>query len=134
MKGDSYAPSTQESTAAQIQAMTQNLPALMQVTNAQFTPNELAQLEAARAVTPGYAKLQADTYDTEGRRLNEIGNEIARINQIASAQNDLATMQTAGLDLVKEQDKLARSLDPEYYNVREGLGGRLKELLASGAS
>lgn len=132
MSGDRPAPSTQESTAQMIEAYRQGLPGLMEVSNAQIRPNELAQLASQQATSPGYAKLQGDIYDTEGRRLNKIGNEIAGANQQATAQNDLNTINTVGKDLVGASLDAAKIADPEYYKNRELFGNSLATLLSAG--
>jgi hypothetical protein len=133
MSGDKVTNS-QESTASALDAYTKGLPGLMEATQKQFTPNELAQLEAAKAVSPGYAKLQTQLYDTAGRDLNRIGTDIAADNQLATAKGDLRTIQSTGKDLVSAYNEAAAIADPEYYKNRAGLGNRISELLSAGSN
>lgn len=99
MGKDPPAPTPQESTAAMIQAYTQGLPGLMSVYNKQLAPNEQAQLEASRQVSPGYAALQNEIYKL-------YGPDAARTT----------------LDIAKIQD-------PEYYKVREQAANKLINLI-----
>lgn len=134
MSSDAPAPTAQESTASMIEAYRAGLPGLMQVTNSQIGPNELAQLQSAMETSPAYSKLQADIYDTVGRQLNKTGTDIANQNQLNSAQNDLAVMRSVGGDLLNQSVEMNKIVDPEYYTNRALLGGRLAESLNAGAN
>ena len=132
MGSDAPAPSTAESTASMIEAYRTGLPGLMNTVNSQISGNELAQLKSAMETSPAYSKLQADIYDTVGRRLSQTGSDIAGQQQLSSAQNDLNTMRTTGRDLLNQSVDMARIADPEYYANRALLGGRLTEALNAG--
>jgi len=132
MSGDPPAPSAQETTDQALRAMTSNLPALMKAINLQMAPNELAQLEASRLVSPGYAALQQQLADTFGVSMNDTQNRIAATNAKADAARDLSTLNEYGVPLAQASLNAARVADPEYYKTREALGNRFLELLTAG--
>lgn len=117
--GDPAPQSGGESTAEMLAAYTRGLPGLMDVTNAQILPNELAQLASAQATSPQMAALQAQIYGTSGRELNRIGNSIADENAMASAQRDANIMTGPGAALIEAANQAQRKIDPEYYKLRE---------------
>lgn len=120
--GDPPAPPVTESTADMMRAMQENLPGYMSTLRKEIIPTEQAQLEASQQVSPGYANLAADIYDTTGRRLNTIGEEIAASNQMAKARSDASVLQGPGMDIVKAADAAQRVVDPEFYKMREATG------------
>jgi len=124
------APSGGETTAEMLRAMTENLPGLMAVTNNQILPNELAQAQASAQVSPLYADINKNIYDTTGRELNEIGNEIARSNAMSQAGTDLEVLKGPGRELVKEGLETAKLYDPEYFETRDLMADRLKDLMS----
>lgn len=134
MGGDPHPTSTQESTAAVIDAYTKGLPGLMQAYNTQIGPNELAQLASSQATSPAYAKLQADIYGTTGKDLNRIGNEISDENALASTKRDLATYAGGGKDLIKQVSEAQAVADPEFYKNKMLLGQNLEKLLNTGGT
>lgn len=134
MSSDPPAPTAQESTRDMMAAYREGLPSMMPVVNAQILPNELAQLEASKQVSPAYAALQAQIYDTVGRQLNKTGTDIANQNQMNSAQNDLAVSRSVGGDLLKQSVANQQIADPEWYKNRALLGDNLSKLLSDGGS
>ena len=126
--GDPPAPTTQETTAQMMQAIQDYLPGVMGTVNTQILPNELAQLQASQAVSPGYAALQAQLYGTTGRDLNRIGNEIAQENALASASRDAAVMAGPGMDLIRQANAAQREIDPEYYATRAATSAGLADM------
>lgn len=134
MNADPPAATAQETTAQQLMAYTQNLPGLMRVTNQEILPNELAQLEASRRVSPGYAELQKQLMETYGIQLNDIANRIADTNTKAAASSDLSTLQQYGKPLAQASLDAAMVADPEYYASREALNKKFLELMTNGAN
>lgn len=126
------APSGGETTEQMLRALTQNLPDLMSATNAQILPSEQAQAEASRVVSPIYSEINKDIYDTTGRELNTIANEIARENALAQAATDAAVLAGPGQELVKEARKAAEYFDPEYFGTREVMAKQLNDMLQPG--
>ena len=117
--GDGPQQTGGESTDAMLAAYTKGLPGLMQVTNEQILPNELAQLASAQATSPQLAALQAQIYGTSGRELNRIGNSIADENAMSAAQRDANIMSGPGAALIEAANQAQRKIDPEYYKLRE---------------
>lgn len=123
-----------ETTAEQLKAFTEGLPALMQVTNKEILPAELAKAEVSRQVSPIYADINKDIYAQYGPELNQIGNEIARQNALASAENDLAVLKGPGQELVRSALDASKIFDPEYFALREQMAGQMSDLLQPGLS
>lgn len=132
--GDPPAPGVGESTAAQLQAYSANLPELLRITNAQIGPNELAQLQSQQATAPAYAALQNQLYAQYGPEMNRVGQEIARENALAQSATDAAVLQGSGRDAARAGMALDRETDPEYYKLRETMGSRLEDLMRPGLS
>lgn len=128
MSSDPPAPTPQETTAHMMQAMIQHLPDLMQVTNREILPHEQAKLATAQEISPEIAALNAQIYDTVGRRLNTIGSEIAQENAMRQAQTDLDVLQGPGRDLVRIGKDVAYQYDPEYFDTRASTAAGLAEL------
>lgn len=120
--GDPPAPTTGESTEAMMQALQKELPGYMETLRKQVVPTAQAELQGAKEVSPGYADLTADIYDTTGRRLNTIGEEIAASNQLAKAKSDANVLAGPGMDIIKSADAAQRLIDPEFYNLKEATG------------
>lgn len=120
--GDPPAPTTGESTEAMMQALQKELPGYMETLRKQVVPTAQAELQGAQEVSPGYANLTADIYDTVGRRLNKTGEEIAASNQLAKAQSDADVLKGPGMDIIKSADAAQRLIDPEFYNLKEATG------------
>lgn len=134
MGGDPHPQSTQESTDSMMKAYASNLPGLMQAVNGQLTPTAQAQYQADAAVSPAYAQLQKQIYDTTGRQMNDIGNQIADVNAKAAATRDLNTLDSTGKQLAASSLEAQKVLDPEYYANRAKMGANLGQLLDSGAN
>lgn len=133
MSSDPPAASAQETTAQQLAALTQNLPGLMRAVNAQISPNELAQLEASKLTSPGYAALQDQLLKTFGISMNDTANTIADTNAAAGASRDLNVLKQYGTPLAAASLEAAKVADPEYYANREALGKQFLDLLGNGA-
>ena len=123
------APSVGETTDQQLRAFTKNLPTLSAASNANILPNEQAQVDASRIVSPQYTEINRDIYDTYGRDLNRIGSEISRDNAMAQAQTDADVLQGPGMDLVRSGLEAAKIFDPEYFRLRESSEGKIQELM-----
>ncbi len=127
--GDEYPGA--EKMADVLAAMEGLLPGVMRsITKVQ---PEVAQTQAEidAAVSPLYAKTQADIYDTTGRRMNQIGQEIETSNQLAASAREKQIADTYGVDLVSAADRLNRILDPEFYKNRTEVSQGISNALAS---
>ena len=122
LNGDPPAPTASESTAEMMKALQEHLPGYMSTLRKEIVPTAQAELQGAQEVSPGYAKLTADVYDTEGRRLNKIGEEIAASNQLAKARSDANVLAGPGMDIIKSADAAQRLIDPEFYKMKEATG------------
>lgn len=130
--GDPAPASTSESTSEMLKAYTEQLPALMRVTNEQLTPTAQAQLAAAQATSPGYNELQQQLYSTYAPQLAATQSQID--SQVAAAQraSELAQVTGTGTELVKAADALQRQIDPEYYATRAAVSDALAKQLIGG--
>ena len=129
---DAPAPSTQESTAAMLQAYTQNLPDLVRVSSQNILPMEQAQMDAAKVINPQQNDLATALYAKYGPILNNIGSQIAGQNQQAAVSNDAAALQKANqTGLVNTALELQKTADPEYYAQRAALAHKQNEILSS---
>lgn len=126
--GDDYESKPGETTAQMMQGMTQNLPSLMEIINAEITPNELAQLQASQAVSPGYSELQTQLYRDYAPELAEIGSDIRNQSMMDQASGELAVMQGPGRELVEEGLDIQRLADPEYFATREATGNAIIDM------
>jgi len=113
-----------------LEAATGGLPDLMRVINSQILPSEMAKFGASSVISPGIANLQADIYDTAGRRMNEIGNEITRANAAADAQ----TLEGPGFSVVSALKNLQDVIDPEVARVRSATGNAITDRITKGIS
>lgn len=129
--GDSAAPSTGESTAEIMRALTENLPAYMQVQNAQVGPQSQAQLDVAKNISPQYQQLMADLYKQFAPQLAQTGTQVDNISRTGAAKTDLDILKGSGGELVTQAQALDKQLNPEYYKTRELQGQKLGELLGS---
>jgi len=120
--GDPPAPTAAESTGEMMQALEKYLPGYMKTLRSEIVPTEKAQLEGAQAVSKPYADLTADIYDTTGRRMNTIGEEIAASNQLAKARSDAEVLAGPGKDIIRSADEAQRIIDPEFYKMKEATG------------
>lgn len=117
--------------ADQVQAIVNLLPAYSQAVSGQIIPQALAQLAAEQAVSPGRNQLMLDLYRQFGPQLNQVGSDIARQNQLAQAETDLAVLQGPGQETVRSALETARIYDPEYFATRELSSNRIGDLLRS---
>ena len=117
--GDPPAPSAGESTAAQMQALIQNLPGLTKVTGENILPFEQARQNAAATISPQQNALALQLLQQFGPAINKVGTEIQGQNQVAGVRNDAAAINAAGQSgLVTNALELQRQADPEYYANR----------------
>lgn len=114
-----------------MQALTANFPAYAATLRSQLPATSQAEFDAASQVSPQYAQLLSQLYGTYGPQLAQTGADVERINRVGAAGTDLAILQGPGGALVTQAQALDRSLNPEFYNVREQAAGRLGDLLSS---
>lgn len=117
--------------ANQIRAISDLLPYYSQAVSGQAVPAAQAQLAAETATSGPRAALMTELYKTYGPQLNEIGNQIARQNAIASAQRDTDVLRGPGKELVQQALETAKLYDPEYFSTRALTGQRTNDLLNS---
>lgn len=117
--GDPAAPTTQESTADQMQALIQNLPALTKVTGENILPFEQAKQNASAVISPQENALALQLLQQYGPAINKVGTDIQGQNQIAGVQNDTGAINAANKSgLVTGALDLQKQADPEYYANR----------------
>lgn len=121
--------STGRATRKSIEAMTKYYPALIDALNAKVGPTAMAQLEADRAVSPGYAQLTADIYKQQAPEMARVAAGAQDITDKAASARELDLARTTGRELVSEADAAQRVLDPEFYKTRENLGGAMEKYL-----
>lgn len=112
-------------------ALIQYLPDFMRVLNAEVLPQARTELEAAKEISPEYARLGEELYREFAPLLAKTGVDVERINRTGAADTDLEIMRGSGKDLVTEAQALDRQLNPEFYKAREGASAKLEELLGS---
>lgn len=125
--GDDYEGA--ESMDSVLRAMQANLPGVIQAITAQQPYVARVQAETDAATSPIYAQSQLDLYNTYGRDLNRVGNEIETANQLAASGREKLISDTYGVDLVKAADQLNRILDPEFYTNRAEVGAGISKAL-----
>ena len=117
--GDPPAPSANESTSEQMQALIQNLPRLTQVTGENILPFEQAKQNAANVISPQENALALQLLQQFGPAINKVGTDIQGQTQLAGVQNDAAALNAANqTGLVGKLLDLQRQADPEYYANR----------------
>lgn len=129
--GDRPAPSTQESTADILKALTNNLPSLVSAYDQQAAPIANTELAVAQGVSPAYAELLNNLYKSYGPSLAQTGTQVENINRTGAAQTDLDILRGSGGDLAREAVKIDKELNPEYYATRQAEAGKLGDLLSS---
>lgn len=129
--GDDKAPPSQESTQDIIQALVRNLPAYMQVQNAQVGPQAQAQLDVAKNISPEYAKLNSDLYAQYAPQLANTATQVENINRTGAAKTDLDILRGSGGELATEAQRIDKILNPEFYNTRATTADKLGQLLGS---
>lgn len=127
--GDPAAPSAPESTRETLEAMRQNLPALMQLYRSEIQPTEEAKLGASQKVSGAYQQLMADIYKNIAPQLAETGRSVDSGNRLAAAQTDAQILEGPGRALAKTYKSIDQELNPEYYKTRENAANKLASLL-----
>lgn len=123
--------STPESTAQMMQAMRENYAPLSELFRSQIMPNELAKLEASKAITPEYASFVADTLSKYGGGVNEATLKLDEQSRLGSAATDKKILDTYGKDMSLASQDIDKLINPDYYNVREKTGKSITDLLGS---
>lgn len=122
---------TDESMAEILQAMTAYLPGTLEAVRGTYQPQAQAEFDVAREFTPQYAQLQYDTLSGPGRRLAELGREMSRDEQLASAQTELDIAQGTGRELTKEALAQQELIDPEFIKSRAAVADAVAKNLAA---
>jgi len=125
-----YTARLQASGSNETQMLTDLMPYLNQMFNANVLPSSLAQLGAAQATSGPYAQLMTDLYKQYGPQLNAIGNQISGQNMLAQVGNERAAMQGGGNNLALAAQQLQQQLDPQFYATRAAEGGGINALLS----
>jgi hypothetical protein len=128
---DNEAPTAVESTHESLQAMQQNLPALMQLYRNEIAPIEQAKLGASQGVSEAYQQLLADIYKKTAPQLAQTGRDIDTANRLNNANIDAQILAGPGKQLAQSYSEIDKQLNPEYYKTREATSGKLQTLLNS---
>lgn len=129
--GDPAAPTVGESTAQQLQALTANLPGLMQSVGGNILPYEQQLQTAQNTIAPQQAQLNADLFAKYGSQLNDIGNQLASSTALSQAKSTADVLNGPGQAALSAADAAQRKLDPEYYATRSLESGKIGDLLNS---
>jgi len=113
------------STAQSATAFTDLLPYFQRALNQQITPNAQAQLDAAKATSPGYNQLMLDLIKQYGPQLSQIGSQLQGQN-VANANTILGNQ---GTDLLKTGYNASQIFDKPYYQSRDAAATQLQNLL-----
>lgn len=127
---DPKAPSTNESTAAMLQAYTQYFPGLIAATNQQLAPTAQAQLGAQQATGDASQKLALDLYSKYGPQFSQIGNQIDSQNKLASSNSDLAVLQGPGAQLAQTAQDIRAKVNPEEVAAQKAIQGQIGSLVS----
>lgn len=131
MGEDPPAPSAQESTKDMLAAYTAAFPDILNATNAGVVPSAQAQLAANQAIAPGLAALQAQIYQAFGPMMGQTADQIAANTAKSQTQSDLDILNGSGKQLSQAAIDAQKMADPEYYKLRESVGGNVDKLLNS---
>lgn len=129
--GGTKVSNQQEPTADILAAYEAGLGPVLQVMAENILPTELAKLQASQVIDPERAKLQTDIFDTEGRRLNQIGAELQNEAALARAQGEADILGGAGQELARNAIAAQAILDPEFIKSRGQVGDKITELLSN---
>lgn len=124
--------STTSSLADIVRALKAQLPQIVQTINAQLRPTAIAQLQADQAVSPEYAKMQADLYSKYAPELSAKSDEINAASNLRAAQSEA---DIAGGDigqaLVDAFNLRQAQVDPEWTAAKKQLGENLSKYLGA---
>ena len=129
--GDPPAQSTGDSTAQQLQALTQYLPGLLNTTANQTLPVGQTTQAAENILDPQQQALQNQLYAQYAPELQTIGNQLNQQNTQAGLSNALTNINGTGGQLATAQEQMAEQANPQYYTALGEAGGQLSNLLGS---
>lgn len=121
--------STNETTADALKALQAHFEPARAAMAAGLTPQALAQLEADRASSPGYAQLQTDLAREFGPQLAQIGRDVSRLEDLGAASNEAEIARTFGPELVSAARSLQAQIDPGAEVLREKVAASGQQLL-----
>jgi hypothetical protein len=121
IEGGAPLESYQGQTSRIVDALRQQFPGLMQTVNNQLTPTAQAELDAARAVTPGYNDLALS-------ELNRNAPAAARANA-AVARGDIANLNANGAAAGAALRTGDEAANKEFYDNLGNLSGRMGAIL-----
>ena len=119
------AAGTGESMNSQLQAITQNMPALTAASSSSILPLAQAQQAAQNVTAPQQAALNTSLYQQYAPQLAATGNQITAQNAAANAN----LVAGAGGQAALNAETLQKQLDPEYYATRAAAGSQIQNLL-----
>lgn len=120
-----------ETTAQQMQALIEHLPELSSLVTSITPAVEQGRVDVSRQISPQIIDIQADVLDDGGRRLSQIGGEIAADNRAQQVESERDLLRGSGLDLVRAANEASREIDPEFFKVREAAGQKALDLLGA---
>jgi hypothetical protein len=131
--GDYNAPSTQENTANMLSAYVQYLPQLLQTTSKGMPEMSQGALDAAKQVSPGYAKLQTDLLNQYGGGLAQAGVDMNKVTELGQGATDTAALKQAQQPggLLEQTRAAELALNPEAEGASRAAGTQLQNLLGS---
>lgn len=106
-------------------AFAKRYPELMQQFQQQMTPQALAELETAKAVTPGYNDLALGELDRTAPMVSQVQGKL----DAGQAANDLANLKQFGAPMGEALRTSDSAANPEYYKTLAGLGDKYQQLL-----
>lgn len=107
-------------------AFLKRYPDLMQNFQQQMTPQALAELETAKATTPGYNDLALSELDRTAPMVAQVQGKL----DAGQAASDLANLRQYGAPLGEALRTSDSAANPEYYKTLTGLGDKYQQLLA----
>lgn len=127
--GDDGGKSPQEGTGDVVQALKNQLPALIQLITSQYDPAAAAEVGVAKKYSPQIAQIQADVLGDQGKQLAKIGRDISsdEAKQAAETEADIAA--GPGQRITQSTVDAQKLADPEYYASRKVMGDAIGKLL-----
>lgn len=116
--GSPQPPTTGESTASQLQAYIQNLPALLNTTAAQTLPVGQQTQNAQNVLAPQQQALQTSMATQDLPGLYQLGNSLNSQSVQGGLQNANTAATGSGANLAQNLQSLDQSLNPQYYSTR----------------
>lgn len=129
--GDPSATPVGQSTAQQMQAYIQNLPALLQTTANSTLPVGQTTQNAQNVLSPQQQQLQSQLFSQYAPGLYNTGNTLNNITNTGGVANASNLLNGQGGQLVNQAISADQTANPEYYATRAATGSAINNLLGS---